>query len=326
MDDSEMWLRTIGTGGINPAQIFATAENRAESPKAGTPTTVLISDHPQESPRVARVLTWLRSTTHEVGIGREEMYVATGAAVQQAPSASSLRTAVGVAQSVVLVAEVRNSTCSSAINNALDRLDRGCLARKPVGIVVIDESRGTRALDHLRLVMAGLDAVVIPYSPAFADEDLHDGRPPEPVRRFTDELRWFGERLDTIGVESNPADEERGVASAQIEDSIKYIAANYTRCTLSLDDVARAAHMSRFHFSRTFKKHTGTRYIDYVTTLRIKKAQTLLRDTTLSIHEVGAMVGYQDSSHFLRVFKTCCACTPSAFRNAERHSVLSNGA
>lgn len=289
---------------------------------------MLISDHPQESVRVARVLTWLRSSTHEVGIGREEMYVAPGGAIlRDAPPAASLRSVVGGAQSVVLVAEVRNSTCSNAINNALDGLNGGCLSRKPVGIVVIDESRGTRALDHLRLVMAGLDAVVIPYSPAFADEDLHDGMPPVPVRRFTDELRWFGERLNTFAAETNPVEEEeRGPSSVPIETSIKYIRDNYTRCTLSLDDVARAAHMSRFHFSRTFKKHTGTRYIDFVTKLRITKAQTLLRDTTIPIQEVGAMVGYQDSSHFLRVFKGFCECTPSAFRSGERQSVLATGA
>ncbi|MFI1918375.1 helix-turn-helix domain-containing protein [Nocardia sp. NPDC020380] len=285
-----------------------------------TPTTVLISDHPQDSVRVARVLTWLRNATHEVGIGHEEMHLAPGGTTTR--STPSLRSAVGVAQSVVLVAEVRNSTCSNAINNALDGLDRGCLSRKPVGIVVIDESRGTRALDHLRLVMAGLDAVVIPYSPAFADEDLHDGTPPDPVRRFTHELRWFGERLDTVGGEPRPAKEEdRGLASGQIEESIRYIRDNYTRCTLSLDEAARAAHMSRFHFSRTFKKHTGTRYIDYVTGLRITKAQTLLRETAIPIHEVGSMVGYQDSSHFLRVFKAFCDRTPSAFRGSERLSV-----
>ncbi|WP_405163003.1 helix-turn-helix domain-containing protein [Nocardia sp. NBC_01499] len=288
---------------------------------------MLISDHPQESARVARVLTWLRSATHDVGIGHEERYVAPGGAiVRPTPSAASLRTAVGVAQSVVLVAEVRNSTCSNAINNALDGLGRGSLARKPVGIVVIDESRGTRALDHLRLVMAGLDAVVIPYSPAFTDADLHDGLPPEPVRRFTDELRWFGERLDTAGAEPPPVEEDRGHASVGIEESLKYIRDNYTCCTLSLDDAARAAHMSRFHFSRTFKKHTGTRYIDYVTGLRIAKAQGLLRDTVLPIQEIGALVGYRDSSHFLRAFKGFCASTPSAFRSAWRQGALSNGA
>ncbi|MFJ4650557.1 helix-turn-helix domain-containing protein [Nocardia sp. NPDC088792] len=295
-----------------------------------TPTTVLISDHPQQSARVARVLTWLRSTTHEIGIGREERYVAAGGATAPGGATvpvSALRTAVGGAQSVVLVAEVRNSTCSNAINNALDGLGRGCLSRKPVGIVVIDESRGTRAIDHLRLVMAGLDAVVIPYSPAFADEDLHDGLPPDPVRRFTDELCWFGERLDSATAEPHRAEgEDRGLVPVQIEQSIKYIRNNYTRCTLSLDDAARAAHMSRFHFSRTFKKHTGTRYIDYVTGLRITKAQSLLRDTTIPIHEVGAMVGYQDSSHFLRVFKTFCESTPSAFRNGMYRTVLANGA
>jgi RNA polymerase sigma factor (sigma-70 family) len=61
--------------------------------------------------------------------------------------------------------------------------------------------------------------------------------------------------------------------------------------------------MSRYHFSRTFKRETGTRFIDFLTTVRLAEACSLLARTNQSITTISFAVGYRDLSHFERTFK-----------------------
>ena len=83
---------------------------------------------------------------------------------------------------------------------------------------------------------------------------------------------------------------------------------------LSLNDLARSARLSRSRMSYLFKTQTGVPPGLYLKTLRLKKACELLETTSMSVMEVGAMVGMQDKSHFLRAFKKAYGLTPSEYR------------
>lgn len=85
---------------------------------------------------------------------------------------------------------------------------------------------------------------------------------------------------------------------------------------LSLKEIAAASFLSPFHFARLFKKLTGASPHAYLATLRSKQAQVLLAETDLSVTEIGARVGYANSSHFTQVFRQSTGLTPRAFRNA----------
>jgi AraC-like DNA-binding protein len=85
---------------------------------------------------------------------------------------------------------------------------------------------------------------------------------------------------------------------------------------LPLEEIASAAHLSPFHFSRLFKKLTGTSPHAYLATLRNTRAQALLAETDLSITEVSTRVGYSSSSHFTKAFRQATGLTPRAFRKA----------
>ena len=83
---------------------------------------------------------------------------------------------------------------------------------------------------------------------------------------------------------------------------------------LSLERLASVASSSKYHFSRVFKERTGVTVSAYLSRVRIREAQRLLKFSPFSIKEICYGVGYNDLAHFERVFRKSEGCTPSKFR------------
>lgn len=83
---------------------------------------------------------------------------------------------------------------------------------------------------------------------------------------------------------------------------------------MSLGQVAQAVNTSSYHFCRTFKKVTGLNFTDYLSRVRIGKAQNLLQNPNLRVTEVAYGVGFQSLPHFNRVFKKITGLSPTSFR------------
>ncbi|RRJ94820.1 AraC family transcriptional regulator [Opitutaceae bacterium TAV4] len=81
-----------------------------------------------------------------------------------------------------------------------------------------------------------------------------------------------------------------------------------------LDELAREAGMSKFHFCRLFRKTTGLSPSRYFIRLRMEMARRLLRETSRSVIEVGLEVGYSSPSHFAQVFQREAGVPPSEYR------------
>lgn len=84
----------------------------------------------------------------------------------------------------------------------------------------------------------------------------------------------------------------------------------------SLARVARVAGLSEFHFSRAFKQSTGYSPSAYFIRMRIDRARRLLRETSRSVIDIGADVGYSSPSHFAQVFRRETGVTPSEYRSS----------
>lgn len=83
---------------------------------------------------------------------------------------------------------------------------------------------------------------------------------------------------------------------------------------LSLDDMARAAMFSKFHFTRVFQKVTGISPGRFLTSLRMEEAKRLLRTTTRTVADIGTSVGYTSVSTFSGRFNRSVGLTPMTFR------------
>jgi two-component system response regulator YesN len=89
--------------------------------------------------------------------------------------------------------------------------------------------------------------------------------------------------------------------------------------SVSLDQVAREAGMSKFHFCRVFKGATDLTFREYLARRRIARAVELLQDRDRSLSEICLSVGFKDMSHFSRVFRKLVGQPPSRFRRVARH-------
>jgi AraC family L-rhamnose operon transcriptional activator RhaR len=71
--------------------------------------------------------------------------------------------------------------------------------------------------------------------------------------------------------------------------------------------------MSRFSFSRLFRKTFGVNCRDYVMRLRIETACTLLEVPGASIADVAATAGFTDASYFARMFRNRMGMSPKEY-------------
>jgi AraC family transcriptional regulator len=79
---------------------------------------------------------------------------------------------------------------------------------------------------------------------------------------------------------------------------------------LTLQDIADTACLSRFHFSRLFRRSTGRSPIEYLLHARLEHAKTLLRQGGLPISDIAATMGFADQSHLTRHFRRAVGMTP----------------
>ena len=95
----------------------------------------------------------------------------------------------------------------------------------------------------------------------------------------------------------------------------EYIQDNYERQSFSLSDIESICGCSSVHVRRVFKECYGMSPQDYLAMLRIDNAKTLLRETCLSVEDVGRISGFGDASYFSRFFTKKAGCSPIKYRN-----------
>lgn len=103
------------------------------------------------------------------------------------------------------------------------------------------------------------------------------------------------------------ADERIRAVERHIED-------NYAD-NLSVEALAALAHMSARNFIRRFKAATGRLPGNYVQTVRMSAAKTMLEVGSRSVQEIGEAVGYVDAAFFRSLFKRHTGMTPIEYRN-----------
>jgi AraC-like DNA-binding protein len=83
---------------------------------------------------------------------------------------------------------------------------------------------------------------------------------------------------------------------------------------LDVDDMARAAGLSRAHFSREFRRAFGESPHSYLLTRRLERAAALLRSTDRAIADVCFSVGLQSLGSFTTSFTRTYGVSPAAYR------------
>lgn len=86
----------------------------------------------------------------------------------------------------------------------------------------------------------------------------------------------------------------------------------------SLEHICRRFYISKSHLCHIFREATGMTVQEYIASIRIKNAQRLLVETTLSITAIAHSVGYNSLTNFERIFKRLSGIAPREYRSSNR--------
>lgn len=93
----------------------------------------------------------------------------------------------------------------------------------------------------------------------------------------------------------------------------EFIWGNYNQ-DISLKKMAAAVGISPYYLSHLFRKEMGISFLEYLSSVRISIAKKLLEQTNMSILQICLEVGYQDPSHFAKIFKSREGIQPTQYR------------
>ncbi len=102
-----------------------------------------------------------------------------------------------------------------------------------------------------------------------------------------------------------------------LQKAIAYINENYCY-DISLDAIAKAAFLSKFHFMHLFKSTYNMTVWDYINIKRIDKALFLLATGNENVLSVAVKSGFNNSANFNRIFKKITGLTPMEYRKSAK--------
>lgn len=186
---------------------------------------------------------------------------------------------------------------------------------------------------HSRLLLSLSDSYLPPYVHTLLEEDNYIYRNPKItadayaiVKNIESEyLNWDGYSSDMINGyvhmlftllcrNRNYYKNERTGGNIHVEKILNDIKSNY-HCDITLSRTAREHSISPEHLSRIFKKETGLSFHEYLTSIRLKEAERLLKlEEKKSVSEIAFSCGFNDSNYFSHKFKTVYGLSPLQFQ------------
>jgi AraC-like DNA-binding protein len=104
-----------------------------------------------------------------------------------------------------------------------------------------------------------------------------------------------------------------GLSPEQLQTVTTFMSANFSS-NITLDQLAKEAGLSRYHFLRRFSAATGKTPLQNLTELRLEAACHLLAVDNDPVSQVGRRCGFPNPEHFARVFRKHVGCAPSQYR------------
>lgn len=127
-------------------------------------------------------------------------------------------------------------------------------------------------------------------------------------------LEYFFRFLSYLDSQKNyiTSDEEIN-QNKYVTEIKKYIHSTYPE-TIKISEISDKLSINRSHLYRIFKNEVGMGVEDYIINIRISHAKSLLKDTSLSVTAVSALVGYKNYTTFFKRFKETTGLTPIEYR------------
>jgi AraC-like DNA-binding protein len=106
---------------------------------------------------------------------------------------------------------------------------------------------------------------------------------------------------------------EETAAEANVRDFLAFLSTHYME-SVSVDEAARQANVSRSHFHATFRRIAGKPFTRYLQTLRVDAAKRLLAEG-IGVDEAIRRSGFTSKSNFYRIFRAITGRAPAQIRH-----------
>ena len=116
---------------------------------------------------------------------------------------------------------------------------------------------------------------------------------------------------------AHPQPEEQAAGDDQIKAMMIYIQEHY-RETISMEALARSAHVSRRQCFRLFREQLHTTPVEYINRVRLSRAARMLLDSEESVTRIALECGFASASYFGQMFRRHYGCTPVQYRALAR--------
>ncbi len=100
---------------------------------------------------------------------------------------------------------------------------------------------------------------------------------------------------------------------ASIYPAVKYIEENLNTA-FSISELSKKCAMSDATFRRTFRQFINCSPVQYINSLKIKKAQQMLKIPEMSVNSICEQLNFYDVSYFYKTFKKATGMTPTQYR------------
>lgn len=178
---------------------------------------------------------------------------------------------------------------------------------------------GKEALEYYKLYEEqGFPNVFIPSNPGGLNELLsslilahkNDGPYCEMMSH-----KYLTDIITMCFTENTPAYAGSACMSEKLAQVREYLKAHFDR-RLTLDGLAERFFISKYHLARSYKQAYGITIGGELTALRISRAKSLLRFSTMTVEEIAVSCGCSDASYFTKLFKKAEGVTPLEYRRS----------
>lgn len=135
--------------------------------------------------------------------------------------------------------------------------------------------------------------------------------------KFSDALirGYMQQMLATVYRSENEYENNR-TQNKYVLKALDFLGDNYTE-EITLVHLAAQLKISPEHLSRIFKKETGLGFNEYLSLLRLKKAEAILKQNdSITVSEAAFACGFNDSNYFCEKFKSVYGVSPLKFKNS----------
>lgn len=168
------------------------------------------------------------------------------------------------------------------------------------------------------LLLNGVEILIDEMACATVDQEVVQGQLLMVASRF---LRQIQARIPlmTDGLYSRfPEGAPDGLSGSVVDDPLVDRAHKYIQLhlhePLRPEEIANHVRVTKAQLNRSIRKTAGTSTMGYVNRLRIEAAQLLLQTSSLSVQEIGRLVGFAQQPHFSRLFHAHTGRSPLKFR------------